>query len=90
MLKKSEFVAAVQARANVDVRKADVEAVCGAVFDVIKNELGKGEKFTYPEFGTFDVRHRNARTGRNPQTGAPTEVAASNTVGFKLSPALKQ
>ena len=51
--------------------------------------LKSGEKVTIPGFGTFEVRHRNARMGRNPQTGESIQIKASNTPGFKAGKALK-
>ena len=60
-----------------------------AVLDAITSTLKSGEKVTIPGFGTFEVRHRNARMGRNPQTGESIQIKASNTPGFKAGKALK-
>ena len=69
-------------------KKHATEAV-DAVFDYIAHTLGGGGKVQVPGFGTFEVRHRKARAGRNPQTGAKINIAASNGVGFKAGKALK-
>jgi DNA-binding protein HU-beta len=51
--------------------------------------IKKDKRFSYPGFGTWTVRKRKARTGRNPQTGETIKIAASKTVGFKPSTQLK-
>ncbi len=58
-------------------------------FSSIGKAIKKDERFTYPGFGTFTVRKRKARTGRNPQTGEAIKINASKTVGFKPSPKFK-
>ena len=57
--------------------------------DVLKKAIGKDKRFAYPGFGTFTVRKRKARTGRNPQTGDKIKIAASKTVAFKPAPKFK-
>ena len=52
--------------------------------------LAGGDSVSLVGFGTFNVRHRAARTGRNPQTGATIQIAASKSVGFKAGKALKE
>ncbi len=63
--------------------------VLDAAFDVIGKSIKKEKRFAYPGFGTFTVRSRKARTGRNPQTGEEIKIKASKTVGFKPAPTLK-
>ena len=63
--------------------------VLDAAFDVIGKAIKKDKRFAYPGFGTFTVRSRKARTGRNPQTGEAIKIKASKTVGFKPAPTLK-
>jgi DNA-binding protein HU-beta len=63
--------------------------VLNAAFDVIGKSIKKEKRFAYPGFGTFTVRSRKARTGRNPQTGEEIKIKASKTVGFKPAPTLK-
>ena len=90
---KAELVAAVQAAAEkkkYELSKAAVEAVVDAAFDAIGKAIKKDKRFAYPGFGTFSVRQRKARKGRNPQTGAVIKIKASKSVGFKAAPALKK
>ncbi len=77
-------VADVAGMTKVDATKA-VDAVSGA----IEKSLSKGEKITWTGFGTFEVRSRAARMGRNPQTGAPLHISASKTPAFKAGKSLK-
>ncbi len=58
-------------------------------FDTISKSIKKEKRFAYPGFGTFTVRSRKARKGRNPQTGEEIKIKASKTVGFKPAPTLK-
>ena len=58
-------------------------------FTVMAKAIKKDKRFSYPGFGTFTVRKRKARTGRNPQTGEAIKINASKTVGFKPSPRFK-
>ncbi len=77
-------VADVAGMTKVDATKA-VDAISGA----IEKSLSKGEKITWTGFGTFEVRSRAARMGRNPQTGAPLHISASKTPAFKAGKSLK-
>ncbi len=86
---KAELVEAVAKQAG-DLSKANVQAVIDATFDTITKVLKKKTKFTVSGFGTFVVRKRKARQGRNPKTGEAIKIAASKTVGFKPSPQLKK
>lgn len=63
--------------------------VLDVAFDVIGKSIKKEKRFSFPGFGTFTVRFRKARTGRNPQTGDTIKIKASKTVGFKPAPTLK-
>jgi len=60
-----------------------------ALFDVISAALKSGDSITVPGFGVFSVKHRAARQGRNPQTGATIQIPAAKVVGFKPGRALK-
>lgn len=73
-----------------ELTKKDATASVNAVFDTVKNYLADGEKVQVIGFGTFDVRERAARQGRNPQTGEAIEIAASKVPGFKAGKALKE
>lgn len=69
--------------------KVDATKAVDAVADVVTGALKRGEKVTWTGFGTFEVRSRAARMGRNPQTGAPLHIAASKTPAFKAGKSLK-
>jgi len=69
--------------------KAAREAVA-AVFGGVSDSLKKGEKVVVTGFGTFSVRSRAARKGRNPQTGAAIDIPARKTPGFTAGKALKK
>jgi len=70
--------------------KAMGAAAVDAVLDAITEGLKKGERIQISGFGTFEVRHREARMGRNPRTGEPVQIAASNAPAFKAGKALKE
>ena len=85
---KSEFVDAVAEKAGLSKRDAG-EAV-DAFLGTIESELAKGGEVAFSGFGKFSVSHRAARTGRNPQTGAPMQIAASKAPKFSAGAALKK
>ena len=82
---KAELISAVSG----DYTKKDAEAVVGAVFETIKGTLASDGTFSFPGFGTFKVKTRTARKGRNPRTGAEITIKASKTVTFKPAPSFK-
>ena len=86
-MNKTELVDAVAEKA--DLSKADAGKAVDAVLDVITATLGRGEQVTLVGFGTFEVRDRAARTGRNPRTGETIEIKASRAPAFKAGKALK-
>lgn len=69
--------------------KAEAARVVDAVVKVISEALAKGEKVTLTGFGTYEVRHRAARMGRNPQTGATIQIPAQKTPAFRAGKSLK-
>jgi len=85
---KAELLEAI-AKKNPELTKKQVGEVVEAVFDTVGAVVKKKGKFSYAGFGTFEVRKRSARTGRNPQTGEQIKIKASKTVGFKPAKALK-
>lgn len=87
-MNKRELVEAVADTAGV--AKSDAEATVDAMVAAISTALVGGDKVTLPGFGTFEVRERAARTGRNPQTGESMDIAASRSAAFKPASALKQ
>lgn len=84
---KIELIAKVADKAGMT--KVDAQKAVDAVGDVVMAALKKGEKVTWTGFGTFEVRSRAARMGRNPQTGAPLHIPASKTPAFKAGKGLK-
>lgn len=86
-MSKKVIVEAVAREAGMTQAAAD--KVVSSVLEAVSAELAKGEKVSFPGFGTFEVRERAARTGRNPQTGAEIQIAASKSVGFKQGSKLK-
>lgn len=72
-----------------DVSKATATRALDAALDGITRELKKGQAVTLVGFGTFTVRKRAARTGRNPRTGEQIKIKAARIPGFKAGKALK-
>jgi len=85
---KTELIDLIVAKNEGMTKKAGGEIVEG-IFDSLAGTIRKDSKFTFPGFGTFVVRQRKARTGRDPRTGAEIKIAASKTVGFKPAKAFK-
>ena len=86
-MNKAELIDAVAEGA--DISKADATRAVDAVVDQITNALKGGDQVTLIGFGTFAVKDRAARTGRNPRTGEPIDIPASKVPGFKAGKALK-
>lgn len=86
-MNKTELVAAVAEKTGM-TKAAAAEAV-NALLDTVTNTLAAGEDIAMPGFGTFTVRERAARTGRNPQTGAEMQIEASKAPAFKPGKTLK-
>ncbi|QWB96591.1 HU family DNA-binding protein [Mycoplasmatota bacterium] len=87
-MNKTELIAVVANRAGVTQKNA--ELVLSAFTDTIAETLGRrGEKVVVTGFGTFEVRHRVARSGKNPRTGEVITVPAQNTPAFKAGKLLK-
>ncbi len=86
-MNKTELVAAIAAKA--DLSKKDSEKVLNATIDVIAEELTKGEKIQLIGFGSFEVKNRPARVGRNPKTKEAIQIPASKSPVFKAGKALK-
>lgn len=84
---KAELLDAVAGKANVS--KADAERTIAAFFELVIDSAKKGDKVSWPGFGAFSTSKRKARTGRNPQTGAPVQVPASVAMKFTASSTLK-
>ena len=86
-MNKTDLIDAVASEA--DVSKAEAARVVDAVIDSITRALKKGDTVTLVGFGTFSVRKRGARTGRNPRTGENIKIKASKNPAFKAGKALK-
>ena len=86
-MNKTELIAAVAESAGLS--KKDTERVVNAAIDSITNALCKGEKVQISGFGTFEVKDREARVGRNPHTKEAIEIPATKVPGFKASKTLK-
>ena len=86
-MNKNEFIDCVAS--DCDMSKADAGRAVDAVLDNITKALKSGKSVTFVGFGTFDVRDRAARTGRNPRTGEELQIAAAKNPAFKAGKALK-
>ncbi|MFY0781377.1 HU family DNA-binding protein [Peribacillus simplex] len=87
-MNKTELVKAVSTQA--ELTQKDVVKVVDALFETISKTLAKEEKIQLIGFGTFEVRERAARIGRNPQTGEEISIAASKVPAFKPGKELKE
>lgn len=86
-MNKAELIDAIAEEA--DISKASATRAMDAAIDHITAALKTGDQVAIAGFGTFSVRDRAARTGRNPQTGATIQIAASRAPAFKPGKALK-
>ncbi|MEH7217969.1 HU family DNA-binding protein [Bacillus toyonensis] len=87
-MNKTELIKNVAQTADISQKEAT--AVVQTVVESITNALAAGEKVQLIGFGTFEVRERAARTGRNPQTGEEMQIAASKVPAFKAGKELKE
>jgi DNA-binding protein HU-beta len=86
-MNKGELIDAVGTRTGL--AKADATRAVETVLETITQALKSGDTVAIAGFGTFVVKQRAARSGRNPQTGAPIQIPASKVPGFKAGKALK-
>lgn len=86
-MNKADFIGAVAGASELS--KADAGRAVDAVIEVVKKALKKGDTISLVGFGTFAVRKRAARTGRNPRTGETIKIKASKNPTFKAGKALK-
>lgn len=86
-MNKAELIEAIVAKTEMSKKDADV--ALSAVVDAIKDALKAGEKVQLVGFGTFSVKERAARTGKNPATGATIEIPACKVPAFAAGKALK-
>lgn len=86
-MNKSELINTVAETSGLS--KKDATSAVEAVFQTIQDTLSGGDRVQVIGFGTFEVRERAARKGRNPQTGKEIDIAASKVPAFKAGKALK-
>ncbi len=87
-MNKSELIDAIASEA--DISKASAGRALDSMLGSITGALSNGDSVSLVGFGTFSVKQRAARTGRNPQTGATIQIKAANVPGFKAGKALKE
>ena len=87
-MNKAEFVEEVSE--EVGLSKRETQKVIDTIIGTIRDTLAAGEKVTLVGFGTFGVRQRKARTGRNPQTGATLQIPAKKVPKFLTGKALRE
>lgn len=86
-MNKTELIATVAEKAELS--RKDAEKAVAAVFDAITESLKAGDKVSLVGFGTFDVKERAERTGKNPRTGEAVVIPAARVPGFKAGKGLK-
>ncbi len=87
-MNKAELISSVAEK--TELTKKDAEKAVSAVLDTISEALARGDKVQLVGFGTFEIRERAARKGRNPQTGQEIDIAAARLPVFKAGKALKE
>ncbi|WP_269746043.1 HU family DNA-binding protein [Nitrosospira sp. NpAV] len=86
-MNRKELIDALAAKTGSS--KADADRALGALLDIISDTLKKGDSLSLVGFGSFEVRKRAARTGRNPKTGEALKIKASKAPAFKAGATLK-
>ncbi len=86
---KAELIEKLQKGSGKNLSKRALGGLVDEVFDLISRSVKKDKRFVYPGFGTFTIRKRAARVGRNPRTGVEIKIAASKTITFRPAPNLK-
>ena len=87
-MNKTELIEAIAQEAGLS--KADASRALGAMIETTTNAMASGDGVQLTGFGSFSVKERAARTGRNPQTGAAIQISASKVASFKAGKALKE
>jgi DNA-binding protein HU-beta len=88
-MNKAELIAGVQKNLGTECSKAHAERAVNAFLAAVEQGLQKDQSVQIVGFGTFTVKSRSARIGRNPKTGEPMPIAASRTVGFRPGTGLR-
>jgi DNA-binding protein HU-beta len=86
---KAELIEKLQQGTGKDLSKKLLNDLLDEVFGLISKSVKKDKRFVYPGFGTFTLRKRAARMGRNPRTNTPVPIAGTKTITFKPAPNLK-
>ncbi len=86
---KADLIASLKESVPAELSAKATNEIVDNLFNLLALSIKKNQRFTVPGFGTFNVKKRKARTGRNPQTGEKIKIKASKTVGFKPTPKLK-
>ncbi|HPF19862.1 MAG TPA: HU family DNA-binding protein [Syntrophomonas sp.] len=86
-MNKTELISEVAQKANIT--KKDADKIVNAFFATVESALKAGDKVQLVGFGTFEVRERQARKGRNPQTGEEISIPSTKVPAFKAGKALK-
>ncbi len=86
-MNKAELIDAVSAKSGLT--KADTDRAIKALIDTVSETLAKGDQIALVGFGTFLVRERQARSGRNPRTGETISIESAKIPAFKAGKALK-
>jgi DNA-binding protein HU-beta len=87
---KADLIEKLYGKFEGHATKKMLSEVVDGVFGNLALTIKKDKRFSYPGFGTWVVRQRKARTGRNPQTGEVIKIKASKTVGFRAAKSLKE
>ncbi|MFZ7104725.1 MAG: HU family DNA-binding protein [Peptococcaceae bacterium] len=87
-MNKTELISSVAEKS--ELTKKDAEKAVNALFASVEETLSRGEKVQLVGFGTFEVRERKERTGRNPQTGEEIQIPAAKVPAFKAGKSLKE
>ena len=87
-MNKEELVAEISKKSKVTQKEAN--EVLSALIETVQKTVSKGKKVTLVGFGTFESRKRAARTGRNPQTGAPLKISAKTVPAFSAGKKFKE
>lgn len=89
-MNRSEIVSIIADEHKDELTKKSIELTLDALFANVQDALANGEKVVLSGFGTFEVRTRKARTGRNPRTDEPISIPAQRTPAFRAGRALKE
>jgi len=87
---KSELIDSISERSKTEVSKTLISGIVDLVFEGIETGLKKDGEARFVGFGTFKITHRKATTGRNPRSGEPIKIPASNRVKFTAGKELKE